>query len=690
MKSVSQPMLHDRTHRMNGTDKSIFSGNLAQTLALTAEKAPDRGIGYIQKDGGTVFQSHAGLLESARKVAAGLKHAGMEAKDRLVLALSANEEFVAAFWGCILVGIVPVPLPASASFTGSGVMEKRLTGVWEFLKRPPLLVSSRQDPAGLAAAQLGLEDRLLSFPEVSCHPPLTEYYNADPGEIAFIQFSSGSTGQPKGVCLTHANILANIRAIQIGLAMTAQDNVLSWMPLYHDMGLIGFHLTPLHLGIDHFLIPTGDFLRRPLRWLESLAQKRASITSAPNFSQALVLKHLERGKAGAWDLSTVRLLLNGSEPISAGLMTRFMKAMAAFGMNQEAMLPVYGMAEASLAVAFSSLGKRPVIERLDRQRMQRDWMAVPAAETANNDVMELVQLGRPVEGVEIRVVDEGDETLPQGRIGHIQIRGANVCSGYWDAPEANQKAFCGDWLRTGDMGFFRRGGLVVTGRAKDVLFVNGQNFFAADLENEAEAVEGVQPGKVAVCGVFDPSLARDRVIVFLKSHDPDKNAWLFSRVKQHLQRTTGVRVDTMVPLKSASFPRTSSGKLQRFKLKRQYEAGLFDEAAARLADLLAVCEAQAHKTPPCTVNEKLIHRLWCQELGLPLEMVGVHDHFADLGGESIHAASFLARLEARHGIRLRLEDLAGRPTIAAIAAYIDKTAMASAAMQSKPPRRFGG
>ena len=694
MKSAKGPALSATTRGMKGTNRLVTFDNLARTLSRTAAQAPDKGIGYIQKDGRTVFQTYPELLESAHRVAGGLKRAGLKTGDKLVLALSVNEEFVPAFWGCILAGMVPVPVPAAASFAGAGVMEKRLAGVWEFLKKPPLLVSSResflsQDAAG---AFDGIADSLLSFPEVSAHPPLSNFYDADPGEVAFIQFSSGSTGRPKGVCLTHANILANVRAIEAGLAMNGRDITLSWMPLYHDMGLIGFHLVPLHFGIDQFLIPTGDFLRRPLRWLESLARKRATITAAPNFSQTLVLKHLERGKAGARDLSRVRLVLNGAEPISAGLMTRFMAAMAGFGMGQAAMLPVYGLAEATLAVAFAPLEERPGIERVDRQQMQHHARAVPAAGAAQADAMELVHVGRPLKCCEIRIVDDGDQTLAEGCIGHIQVRGGNVCAGYWNDPGATRDAFCRDWLRTGDMGFVRQDSLVVTGRAKDVLFVNGQNFFAADLEGAAEAVDGVQAGKVAICASFDPSRGRDRVVVFLKSRGADKDIPLFSRVKEQLQRTAGVRVDAMVPLESSRFPRTTSGKLQRFELRRQFEAGLFHEAATKMAERMAEKEADADKAPPRTVHEKIVHRLWCRELGLPPEAVGIHDHFADLGGESIHAASFLALLEARHGIRLCSGDLAGRPTIAAIAAYLDQTATVSAAVGAKSARRrrFGG
>ena len=360
-------------------------------------------------------------------------------------------------------------------------------------------------------------------------------------DIAYVQFSSGSTGRPKGVILTHHNILSNVRAIENGLAMHDQDIVLSWMPLYHDMGLIGYHMVPLHLQIN---------------------------------GQAIA--------AVADDASIIRF----------------------------------------------------------------------------------ANVGFPVQDCRVRIVDDKDDVLPEKQLGHIQV--------------------------TGNLGYMHQGSLVVTGRAKDILFVNGQNCFADDLEHIARQVSDVQAGKVAVCGCFDEQKGRDIFLVFLKSGSPETSVELFMQVKQHLQRAAGVTADAMIPLKSNQFPKTSSGKLQRYKLRQQYEQGLFDDVVAQMSVLLAAEQAKQIKTPPRTVNEKLMHRLWCEELVLKSHEVGIHDHFADLGGKSINAVSIIAKIERRYHMKIHSCNLAENPTIVQLAAYLDKHPLLVPGAKTKRASFFRG
>jgi len=633
--------------------ESIEEMTLIDVLTETSQSAPNQGIGYIQGDGSLIFYSYPRLLQEAGQVLGGLHQSGLKAGDRLILALSGNEDFVPAFWGCILGGIIPAPLPAPISLFTPGPALERLRNVWQVLEKPYILLSEHllDRASDRSMATTVSEDTFLTFPAIRQPRSEAAVHKAQPDDIAFVQFSSGSTGRPKGVMLTHQNILSNVQAVETGLAMNDNDIGFSWMPLYHDMGLIGFHLVPLHFQINHFLMNTSDFIRRPLQWLDSLEQHQATITAAPNFSQTMILNHLRRKEQKKWDLSSVRLILNGAEPIAVSLMSGFTKEMSGFGIKPQAMLPVYGLAEATLAVTFPKIGEMPDIETLSRRDLQINAQAV-AADADDASIIRFANVGFPVQGCNVRIVNDADEVLPEKQLGHIQVSGENVTAGYYNNPAATREAFCDKWLRTGDLGYMHQGALVVTGRAKDILFINGQNYFAGDLEHIAQQVSDVQAGKVAVCGCFNEPSGRDKLLVFLKSTHPEKSALLFMQVKQHLQRKAGVTVDVMIPLKSNQFPKTSSGKLQRYKLRQQYEQGAFDDVIAQMSVLLAAEQAQQVKTPPRTVNEKLMHRLWCEELVLKPEAVGIHDHFADLGGKSINAVSIIAKMESRYHIRI--------------------------------------
>jgi acyl-CoA synthetase (AMP-forming)/AMP-acid ligase II/acyl carrier protein len=477
---------------------------------------------------------------------------------------------------------------------------------------------------------------------------------------------------PKGVVLTHKNILTNIRAIGIALNEDTSYLLLNWMPFYHDMGLIGFHLTPVYYCVDQFHINTMDFVKHPLLWLDSLEKYGATITAAPNFGQALLLSRLERQQKKKWDLSSVRVILNGAEPISVAVMHRFMEKLSGFQLDAKTMFPVYGLAEATLAVTFPPLDEMPQIESLNRRELQLYHRAV-SADAGDTTAIDFVNVGFPVADCEVRIVDEADNVVSDGNVGHIQIRGDNVTAGYYGNPEGTRDAFCGEWLRTGDLGFIRKERLCVTGRTKDILFINGQNYYAHDIENVAQQVEGVRDGRAAVCGWHHPQAGRDKLLLFLGSSNPKASAGLFVKVKQHLQRILGLTVDVTIPLKSNQFPKTTSGKLQRYKLRERFEQGAFDAEIEQAVHWIAVEEAknQKEKTMPGTTREKILHRLWYEELLLKPEEVGIHDRFAELGGKSIHAVSILAGLEKLYNVRIHSEVLAEYHTIAEIVAYID-------------------
>jgi acyl-CoA synthetase (AMP-forming)/AMP-acid ligase II/acyl carrier protein len=643
--------------------------NLADLLRQTARQAAEGGIGYLAEDGSCQWQSYAELLTKASARMAALRQQGVVPGDKLILAPGNNESFIVTFWACVLGGVIPAPLAPPTSAKRDATVA-RLQGAWETLGRPRILLR-QHPPVGWG---FPLESILLDADLDRASGDVGEsLYAAAADDVGFIQFSSGSTAQPKGVVLSHRNVLANLHAISEGLALGPEDLAVNWLPLHHDMGLVGFHLAGMHVGVKQFHLDTATFVRRPLLWLDVLSKYRATITAAPNFSQTLVLSRLENAAARSWDLSNLRLVMNGAEPISVRLMQNFLTALAPYGLRETAMFPCYGLAEATLAVCFPRLAEPPRIESLDRAELQRSGRAVTALDAGT--AIRFVSEGLAVRDCQVRIVDGEDRAVPEEAVGNIQIRGENVTRGYYGGPAENAESFSSDgWLRTGDLGFLRGGWLCVTGRVKDILIVNGQNLYAHDIEDAAQQVDGISAGRVAACGCYDPVEEREKLVLFVATPNPERDAAKFRDVRRRIQSEIGVCTDALVPLPASAFPKTTSGKLQRFVLRERFERGEFDELARRMEEWIAQLPVEPDRQMPRTPTEILLHKAWCETLGLEAAAVGVHDRFADLGGRSIHAAMVIARIESHFGVTVHSEVIASRPTIADIAEYIDRLA----------------
>jgi len=524
---------------------------LPALLARAARVAPSRGVHVVEADGSTTSCPYPELLDTARRIAGGLCASGVAPETPVLLPLSAPRAFVPAFWGTVLSGRVPVPLPAP----DRPPAHDRLRAVAAALDTPAAIVADPDATGDTLRPDGGpmfaLED--LRSEDAAPAPPAPS-----PGDTALIQFSSGSTGAPKGVRLTHRNVQANLRAIARALQLGDGDAGSNWMPLYHDMGLVGYHLVPLFVGIDQFHLPTAHFLRRPLRWLDHLTAQPVTVTAAPTFGQRLVLRCLEgRAADRDWDLSDVRLLLNGAEPIDAAVMDRFAQALALHGLARTAMHPVYGLAEATLAVTMPARpDDPPTVASWDRDAMRTDRQTRPAPTDAE-DPRRSVAVGAPVDGCEVRVVDAEDAPCPDGTLGHVQVRGDSIMPGYVDADSDADDAepFTPDgWLRTGDLGVLCDGRLHVTGRQRDRLIVRGQTLHALDLERTvARAVPGVRPGKVAVCGPEDDDTGD--VVLFLAGRPTEAIAERFVAARRVLQRQYGLTPDHRA---RSSAPRAAS------------------------------------------------------------------------------------------------------------------------------------
>jgi acyl-CoA synthetase (AMP-forming)/AMP-acid ligase II len=500
-----------------------------------------------------------------------------------MIVMNRNEEIVPVVWGCFLGGFIPTILQPPLSFTEFNQPAQKIFNVYRILEAPRVILSSHL----IHGFQSNIINRESVIDPGLLKKPFTDssLYRPEDSDIAFIQFSSGSTGDPKGIMLSHKNILTNSAAIAAGLELQDTDKTTNWMPLYHDMGFLGFHITPVFASGNHYLIDPVDFVKKPTIWLDVMDEVRNNITGCPNFGQALLLRYLKNREEKTWDLSSVKAIINGAEPISTRIMSDFMNRLSINGLKKESMMPAYGMAEATLAITFYDLWKEPEINMFNRTKLQKEDLALPETENVQ-EMMELVSVGKALNDFEIRVVDDEFNILGEQHVGNIQIRGDSVTSGYYNNPEATRAAFEDGWLKTGDRGFFSKGSLYITGRVKDIIFMHGQNLYAHDLENLAAKHSDIPYGKVIVGGVFDPKKGKDQVILFLVGSPNQAACDMFLELRNFFRDTYGIAIDVFVPVRSNQVPKTSSGKIQRYKLISDYQDGVFDEAVAEVRRMM--------------------------------------------------------------------------------------------------------
>ncbi len=421
-------------------------------------------------------------------------------------------------------------------------------------------------------------------------------------DTCFLQFTSGSTSRPKGVVLTHRNLAANVRAImQLGLGLRdSVDSGASWLPLYHDMGLIGFVIAPLyHVNTITFLPPLL-FLKRPVRWLETISRHRASVSFGPNFAYALCVKRIKESEtAGARSLELARRRLRGRADPRGRTCAPSPIGSSPSGSARRPFVCCYGMAESTLAISFSKLGAGVSADVVDGDALWSKGRAEPAPPGAEN-ATPIVGCGEAFEGhaIEVFALDDEASERPLGdrEVGELRLRGPSLMAGYYNEPELTREAFAGGWLKTGDIGYLADGKVHVCGRSKELIIVNGRNYYPQDLEWEAGKVEGVRKGNVVAFGTMKPTNDRERVIICFETSVTAEDAKQAQKgeVRRVVQQALGLTVDDVVSLGAGVLPKTSSGKLQRSKTRELYETGaLLGRTAAREGDALGVAKELA-------------------------------------------------------------------------------------------------
>ncbi|BBA34915.1 beta-ketoacyl synthase [Methylocaldum marinum] len=659
--------------------------NLGHLLLRAADG--ERGIVFVRDERQETRFSYRTIAEQALTRLGTLRALGLRRGDPVILMFRESHDFIVTFWAAVLGGMVPAPLAYPPALAGDNAVLIKLKAVWEQLDRPRVLSDAflAEQQSALQQALAEPRIRILAVTEAPESAAPADPDLAAPDELAFIQYSSGSTGTPKGVMVTHASLITNLEGIIFGADLSTRDAYLCWMPYHHDMGLIGFHFVPLALGIEQVNMTPFTFVRKPTLWMEKIHLHRSTVTGSPNFGYRHLLSKLKPEHLKRWDLSCLRIIFNGAEPIAATVMEEFLSTLGRCGLKPEAMYPVYGMAEATLAVSFPPPGTLPRVHWLDRGELALGRAA--AAEPHGETAVAVVDEGYPVPGCGLRIVDGDGRVLPEGRVGRIQIGGRNVTRGYYNNPSANAATFHDGWLDTGDLGFMMDGRLCVSGRAKDIIFVNGQNFYAHDVEAQAETVAGVDPGKTIACGWHDPGSGEEQTAIFLAIRDPEspEGRSIMAAVWQRVNQVLGIALDYVVPVRA--IPKTTSGKLQRYKLLEEFQQGDYDAVIHRGIDL--VSGAPESDTAAGEDLSDLVREAWADVLGLPPARIKPDQSFRSLGGTSIKAVQILGRLEDRLNRPLNHELLLRCQTVRQMAEWLgghsDRTSAAGAADTVRAP-----
>ena len=543
-----------------------------------AAKVDHRGYTFLDNDLNAHEWSFRAMSDEADRRAQYFLSLGHEPGDRIAMIVPEGEDFVLNFLGAIRAGLVPVPMyPPLAlgkidSYLDSAARILRASGSRALITTKqvaPILWSLVARVEGLG--DLLLTDTIRTHDDTRTGDSLKDVV-VRPEDPCFLQFTSGSTAAPKGVIVTHANLVANAHAIMVdGLNSDPEvDRGVSWLPLYHDMGLIGFVVAPLINQVPVVFIPTLSFVKRPGVWMDTIHKYRGTITFGPNFALGLASKRATDSRLAKLDLSCLRVVGCGAEPINPTTMHTFIETFAKAGLNPNAIMPAYGMAEATLAVSFDTLTRPITTIRIDRDRYEADRIAERISTQADNDSneFELVSCGQTFPNHEVAIMDECGETLGEGHVGEIVMRGPSVTAGYFQNEEATAELLRGGWLHTGDLGFKLDGQLYISGRMKDLIILNGRNYYPQSIEWEVEQVEGVRKGNVVAFSIAGDTT--EELVIAAETKTKDYEA-LTQEIVTRLKATVGVRTRDVKLVRPGQLPKTSSGKLQRRKTKALYE-----------------------------------------------------------------------------------------------------------------------
>jgi len=542
------------------------------------------GLNYYNARGEIIEQlTFVDMRARSEEVAGRLLALGLSRGDRVAILAETNADFAVAFIGALYAGLIPAPLPLPVAFGQRDAYSEQLRRIVKTADaRAVFTPAEYEDWVKEAMAPMGLDyvGKLADLPQAD---RMTTRVKVASTDLAYLQFSSGTTGAPKGVAVTHGSMMANLRAIATdGLDFRAGDRGISWLPLYHDMGLVGCFLTPIATQFTADYMSTRDFVRRPLLWLELIQRNSCTVTYAPSFGYDLALRRARGKSPEGMDLSAWRVAGIGGDMIKAPIIRKFSETFKDAKFDAGSFVPSYGMAETTLALSFAPLGQGLQTRRLDLAKLEREMIAAPAADGPARD---FAMCGAALEHHKIEIRDEAGAVLPEERVGKVWAAGPSLMKEYFGDPEETARALVDGWLDTGDLGYFTEGQLVITGRAKDLMIVNGRNLWPHDLEWTIEKdVDAIREGGAAAFAVTPDDTTSNPeeqvvVVVECRSRDPEARETIREEVHGAVRMTHGVEAKVALA-KNGELPQTSSGKLSRAKARLMYLDGDFDTGSA--------------------------------------------------------------------------------------------------------------
>ncbi|OHD65783.1 MAG: hypothetical protein A2176_14345 [Spirochaetes bacterium RBG_13_51_14] len=563
-------------HQKNNTRYEIRSETLIEALEQRAAGKPEFLI-FMDLKNRESRVSASDILRQGTNVAHYLMARGLKREDNVVVMLPTGANFAYIYFGILMAGGVPVPVSQPA---GTSNLAKYLDNLTHIIQDCEAKFFITYEKIKVIAGSLmnisNLVSGFLFDNEIFADPVPDDHGRGlpkvKPDDLALIQYTSGTTGKPKGVMLSHRNLLHNIHGIGIASAMTPDDVGISWLPMYHDMGLIGGFLSTLYWDLTLVLMAPEAFIFRPLWWMENISKYRVTLGVAPNFGYHYCVTRIDDADLHKLDLSSWRLALNGAEPIDQATLVKFIEKFRPCGLRDDIFLPVYGMAENSLAATFPSLKRTTVVRRFNRVRLEEEHLAVDSDCENPKEYIDLVSVGYPLVSQEIRIADERGRTLSERQVGEIMVKSPSLTSGYYKNPAATRETLKDGWLHTGDLGFILDGMLFISGRRKEMIIKRGKNIYPYDVERIASAVEGVRLGCSAAFDVHNEARGTEDLVLVCET--TVKNKYDLERLKRNIHgeilAKLGIAPDDIMLVPKGTIPKTTSGKIQRILCKKIY------------------------------------------------------------------------------------------------------------------------
>jgi acyl-CoA synthetase (AMP-forming)/AMP-acid ligase II/acyl carrier protein len=642
---------------------------LLDIFSQESHKTGKKGIHLIKGEDNTEYISYRNLYDEALYLLHNLRQQGLGEGSQVIIQAHSDMNFIKLFWACVFGKIIPVPV----TFGLNESLVDKIGKVIAVLDNPYIITDMPgyekkvKESFNADLFPSAIDRRVLDLNEMMEKTEMAVPSQIDEDDIAFLQFSSGSTDNPKGVINSHRSILQNCLDLSEGDYTDDSDVMLGWMPLTHDMGIVAFHILPIFRNYAHYLMSPMLFMAKPHLWAQSLVKYKITVSGAPNFGYAYYLKNCKGFTYPADGFAHIRMMISGAEQINYATIDEFFKELAPFGMAQGIFRPTYGLAEATLYVTGQSKPGPMQVHHLNRTKLNVGDEIEALGETDPQSVA-YVNLGEP-KSTAIEIRDAANQPLPDNTVGCIHIKGPCVTRGYFNNPTAT-KALCGSdgWVNTGDLGFMTNGQLVVTGRVKELIIVRGQNYYPNDIDNAVYANAWIKERQVASCGIYNNALRQDDVVVFV-THGGSAQEFIpiIQAVRKVVYAKVGIEVARVVPVDQ--LPKTTSGKVQRFKLRDAFLEGAYNEAINEIASILLQQKPNQLTIARNDVEKKIAAVI---SRHLKVETVNVRDNFFDLGATSLMVQAIRAELEEE--LQVKIDDIAlfRYPNIRAFAAYINE------------------